>query len=222
MSTGSEGLPGGRRVTIALASALALVAIALGMTLASAPTVILHANSTLANGSIAETATGAQACQSGEVLPAGTSAIRLTLTAEVGPRVSVKALAGNHVLTSGALGEGWTGGSVTVPVKEVTRAASNVQICFKLDPSKENVGLVGSTTGAAVAAVDGKGKPLPGRIKIEDLAVSHRSWLTVAPEVARRIGLGHAPSGTWAVLALLALMAATVVSASWLVLKELR
>jgi cytochrome b len=34
------------------------------------------------------------------------------------------------------------------------------------------------------------------------------------------MGLGHAPSGAWVVLALLALMGAVIATSSWLVMKE--
>ncbi len=212
-----------RRVAGALALGLALLALALGLTLSGAPAVVLGANSTLANGALAVTSAGAQACQSGETLPAGSSAIRLTLLAEIGPRVSVSAISSTGgVLTSGSIGSGWTGGSVSIPVKRVARMSSPVRICFKLDPSKEQVGIVGSPTKQDVAARSGEGEALPGRIKIEYLRTGSRSWWSVAPEVARRMGLGHAPSGTWVALALVLAMGAVLLTASWLVFEELR
>jgi hypothetical protein len=216
-----SGMPSARaRTKVALAVGLVLLAIAIARTLSGSPVVVLRANPTLANGVLASTATGAQACQTEALLPGGTSAIRLTLTAEVGPRVSVQALSGARLLTSGVVGDGWTGGAVTIPVKSVTRTTHGVRICFKLQPGPEAVGFVGSATSTAVAARSGEGQPLPGRIKIEYLQRGKSSWWSSAPEVARRLGLGHAPSGTWIALLLVVSMGALLAGASWIVLKE--
>lgn len=210
------------RATIALGAGLVLLAVMLVVTMSGSPMVIVSANSTLSNGSLAASTSGARACQADEVLPASASAIRLTLTAQLGPPVTVEALSGARLLTGGARGSGWTGGSVTVRVRPVTHTVSHVRICFKIAPSKEAVGMVGSPTGPAVAARSGRGEALPGRIKIEYLRAGESSWWSVAPEVARRIGLGHAPSGSWVVLSVIGLMGAVIATASWLTLKELR
>jgi hypothetical protein len=217
-----DGAPVRRRVAVALGVGLALVALAVVLALSGSPVMVLHANSTLAKGSIAETTSGATACQAGELLPAGTTAIRLALTAEIGPRVRVKALSGARVLTSGRVGNGWTGGSVTVPVTPLARPVSNARICFTLDPSKETVRLVGSTTPPSIAAKGGEGAALPGRIKIEYLSASSRSWWSMAPAIATRIGLDHAPSGAWLVWLLAVMAAGLAAAASWLVLRESR
>jgi hypothetical protein len=209
------------RATVALIAGLALVAIAIGVTLSGRPVVVARTNSTLANGSLAETTSAASACQAGETLPADISAIRLTLRSEIGPRVSLRALSGTRVLTSGAVGNGWTGGSVTVPVRPLPRTSPHVRVCFAVDASRESVGIVGSPTNSAVAARS-HGKALPGRIKIEYLREGPSSWWSMAPQVARRLGLGHAPSGTWLVLPLIALMGAVVAGGSWLAVRELR
>jgi hypothetical protein len=73
-----------------------------------------------------------------------------------------------------------------------------------------------------MAARGGEGEPLPGRIKIEYLRADHSSWWSAAQAVARRMGLGRAPTGTWIALLLTGLMGVVVVTASWLTLKELR
>jgi hypothetical protein len=43
----------------------------------------------------------------------------------------------------------------------------------------------------------------------------------MAETVARHVGLGRAPSGTWVVLLLLIAMGAVLATASWLLLREL-
>jgi hypothetical protein len=210
------------RAAAALAAGLAAVAIALVVTLSGSPLVLAHSNGTLADSKIAESTGNAEACQAGETLPAGTSAIRLSLWSTAGPRLRVTALSGTSVATEGVIDAGWTTGVVTVPVKSVARASSHVRICIKLGQTPENVLFVGSQTAAAVAARTGKGEALPGRIKIEYLRVAHSSWWSHVRMIARRMGLGRAPTGAWIALLVIALMGAVVASVSWLSLKELR
>ena len=111
---------------------------------------------------------------------------------------------------------------MTIPVKSVAGTHVNARVCFKLNSSREAVHILGSPTKPAVAARSGNGEPLPGRLKIEYLSSGHRSWWAVAPEVARRMGLDRAPSGTWVVLPLILLMGGLVATASWLLVRELR
>ncbi len=80
---------------------LVLFAIALVIVLSGSPMVVTHANATPANEPILEAGSGSSACQAGEALPAGITAIRLTLVAAAGPRVSLSVLSGARVLTSG-------------------------------------------------------------------------------------------------------------------------
>jgi hypothetical protein len=192
------------------------------VTLSRSALVVVRANPTLANGVIATTYSAAEACQGGETLPAGTSAIRLTLTSDIGPRVGLRVLSGAYVTTAGAVGDGWTGGSVTVPVRPLAHTLASVRICFKLGPGAERVGIVGVPTSPRVAAKGSEGEALPGRFKIEYMRAGSSSWWSIAKTVARHIGLGHAPSGTWIALFLLALMGAVVATASWLTVRELR
>jgi hypothetical protein len=209
------------RAKVVLAAGLVLMAIAIVVTLSGSPLVVAHANGTVPNEAIVETANEAEACQGGEVLPAGISAIRITLLSDAGPRVSLTALSGARVLTDGVAGSGWTSGAVTVPVRPVARTVSDVRICFRLGPTVETVALYGSPTRAAVAARDREGNPLPGRITIEYMRSALGSWWSDASAVARHIGLGRAPSGTWIALLLLVLMGAAVASASWMAAKGL-
>ena len=84
----------------------------------------------------------------------------------------------------------------------------------------ESVELLGEPTSGAFAARGRRG-PLPGRIRVEYLRPGGASWWSVAPEVARRMGLGRAAPGTWIVLLVLALMGCLVALCSRLVLREL-
>jgi hypothetical protein len=201
---------------------LAIVAIALVVVLSGSPLVVTHTNATPANEPILEAGSGAGACQIERVLPAGITAIRLTLVAAAGPRVRVTVLSGGQVLTSGVANSGWTSGAVTVPVKPMARAVTGARVCFSLGPSAEVVQLGGSRTSAAVAARSAEGGALPGRFTVEYMRAGSSSWWSLAKSVARHMGLGHAPSGTWIALLVLVLMATVLAAGSWLAVRELR
>lgn len=96
-----------------------------------------------------------------------------------------------------------------------------MDLCFAFFVNgEESLQLVGEPAGAALAARSAAG-PLPGRVVAEYLRPSRSSWWSLAPSVARRMGLGHAPSGTWSALLVLALMAAVVLVCSRVILREL-
>lgn len=231
-----------RRPAVALALGLALVAVALVLTLSGSPLVVAYTNATPANEPLLEATSAMGACQGGEVLRAGISAIRLTLVTAAGPRVRVAALAGTRVLTSGTVGSGWTSGAVTVPVRPLPRAVGGVRICFDLGPPVEAVAVGGSRTSPAIggakagaagrepaATAGGKpvaterdARPLAGRFTVEYMRAGRRSWWSLAQTVARHMGLGRAPAGTGIVLALAAAMGVAIAAASWLTVRELR
>jgi hypothetical protein len=210
-----------RSVKIAIALGLALLAISIGLTLTRSPPLLAGTNSILVATKVASTTRSASACQANEVLPANTSAIRLSLEATLGPRVTVKASSGRQVVTYGERPAGWTGLGVTVPVKRVPQSTSGVKICFAFGVENERVSIFGQTTSAKVAATGGE-EVLPGRMRIEYLRSGHSSWWSLASSVSRRIGLGRAWAGTWIVLLLLTLMVTVATLTSWLVLQELR
>jgi hypothetical protein len=210
------------RVRLALAAGLALTAIAIGATLTRSPTTVAWTDSTPLVGPLAKTKHSARACQADETLPQGTSAVRISLFAIFGPRLTVKALSGKRVLTSGVRGSGWTGEVVTVPVRPVRHGASHVKLCFALGRTDEVVELTGSPTSPAEATTTGDGRRLPGRMRIEYVKPDRRSWWSLTSSVARRMGLGRAAAGTWVVLLVMAVMAVVVAGASWLTVRELR
>jgi hypothetical protein len=210
-----------RRVTIALAAGLSLLAAAIGVALAHSPAVVARKNGTsLKEDRIADTSQRARYCQAGELLPAGTTAIRLSLSAYTGPRVSVSVKAAGRTVTGGERGSGWTGRVVTVPVKPLPRAVPAATVCASFAPRDEHMILFGEATPRTVAAHDGP-QALAGRMWIEYLRPGSSSWASLAPSTARRLGLGRAAAGTWNALLVLELLAAIVVLAATLVLKEL-
>ena len=208
-------------VRAALALGLTLVAIGVAVVMSGSPVRIVGTSSAAMRTRIGFLQGRSGACQDGEALPKGTTAIRVALEAVVGPRVSVTALSGGRVLARGAHGSGWTGADVTVPVGYLARPATNAIVCVAVGQSREVIAMIGQRSGAPSAATSAGG-PLAGRMRIEYLGAGDRSWWSMVLPVARRIGLGRAPGGTWVVLLQALLMAAITTLASWLCLRELR
>ncbi len=219
MSASRSTTVSGVRIRIALAVGLAVIAAAFVATLSHAPLTVARGDSATAGG-LVSTNQPARACQAEEALPRGTSAIRLALLAALGPRVTVQVFSGARVLTQGAYPAGWSSGLVTVPVSPVARAAAPVKVCFAFNSINGLVTLRGWLARPAVAASSSEG-PLPGRIGVEYLRPSHRSWWSSAASTIRRMGLGHAAGGIWNALLVGALALALVAVSSWLVVKEL-
>lgn len=173
------------------------------------------------------------ACQAGEVLPGGVSAMRVSLWGFLGSRVHVVAFQDGRVLTEGSHDANWTSDSVTVPLRPLRHSASNVVVCVAIGPSSEPVYLLGSSTPKTVAAVlagggikrphgvRADGQPLNGRLVIEYLAPGNRSWWSQLLPVARRMGLGRAYSGTWIALLVALMMAGVAFLAIRLSMQEL-
>jgi hypothetical protein len=209
-----------RRVALALAIGLAAIAVAVAATLAQAPASVIAMNFSQRQ-LLGSAENPLSACQRGETLPQGTTAIRLGLEAFTGPQVTLTVSAGGRVIAHDEHGSGWTGNVVTFPVARQRAATSDATVCFAFAVYDETVDVRGEPTAPALAARDGGGVPLPGRVRVEYLRPG-RSWWSLAPAVARRLGLGHALDGAWDLVLVLALMAALVVCASRLALRELR
>ena len=92
------------RVRIALAAGLALIVVAIGFTLSEAPPSVARKSAT-AEETLGFTNESHTLCQAGELLPRGTSAIRLSLGSFVGPRISLRAYVGKRLLTGGGHAE---------------------------------------------------------------------------------------------------------------------
>jgi len=210
-----------RGLKLVLAAALAAVAIALALTLLQSPMSVSASNKVVGSETlIATTTKGASYCQQHEALPARTTAIRLWLDATAGPRVRVVVYSAGRAIAIGTRGSDWIGSSVTVPAKPLARTALDTTICVSFPLRDETVLVQGQAAPATVAAHEGR-RPLAGRMWIEYLRPGTRSWWSLATEVARRLGLGRAPTGTWVALAALLLLAGAVVVSSRLLLREL-
>jgi hypothetical protein len=209
-----------RAVQVALVVGLALVAIAIGVVLSRSPLEVAGTNSIHASSPVGYVGGGSSTCQPSGTIPEGTTAIRISASSNIGPNVTLQALSGSSILARGERPAGWgIDETVTVPVKRVRHAIPNAKICVAFGPVTEAVQINGvqlPTTGAS-------GVPeTEVRFAVEYLRPGSSSWWSLASTVARRMGFGHAPSGTWIVFLLLALTITIVALASRLLLRELR
>ncbi len=210
------------RAKATLAVGLTLLAVALALTLTRSPVSVARTNvpPDTAEEPIAGTQRSASYCQDGEELPRGVSAIRVWLSAATGPRVRLAASSGGRRLTSGERGSGWSGGSVTVPVKPLARAVSHVRLCVSFALHDETVVVQGSGAPGAVGLQDG-GQRLPARMWVEYLRPDDRSWASLISSILRHMGFGHAEPGRWSAFAALALLASALALASSAAFKAL-
>jgi hypothetical protein len=207
------------RLKVVVAAGLLLGVAAVAITLSHSPIAVAGVNTPL-EVPIGAPQPGKTYCQSHEVLPRDTSAIRLRSYAFLGPRVKVTISARAHLIAHGERASGWTGGVVTVPVNRLSTTRSGLDLCFTFFTNEdESIGFFGEPTEALAAR--GSSGSLSGRVRAEYLRPSHSSWWSLAPEVARRMGLGRAPSGTWSVLLAVALMVGVFALCARVILREL-
>lgn len=212
-----------RGVQVALGAGLTLLAVAIGLTLSGSPQSVAATNKPhgLQEEPISSTRRPTSYCQAGETLPRGTSAIRISLGASIGPHVRLLVSAGGHAIRGGEQDSGWTGRVVAVPVRPLSRTVAGVTICASFVPAHETLVLSGKPTPAAIAA-RADGQPTRGRMWIEYLRPGTRSWASLTSSVVRDMGFGRAWSGSGIAFVVLALLAAVAVLASRLVLTEMR
>jgi hypothetical protein len=212
-------MSGARR---ALIVALGLLAVALAAVLSGSPPSVTRSPLPLAElAELGNVSGPTRLCQSGEVLPAGTTAVRLSLETLIGPPVALTASAGGRVLTSGRRAAGWSSGSVTIPVAPLARAHARVTICARVSRPREQLNVDGVAGPPGTAVHEAHGNALEGRMFVEYLRPGTSSWLSRARSVARRMGLGHALDGGWIAILAAALMATVAALLSWLVVREL-
>jgi hypothetical protein len=204
-------------VRFALVGGLALTAVAIGLVISGSPVTVAGTDSVPADSFLGYSKGGTIGCLLSGTIPRGTSAIRLSLAANIGPAVTVRVLTGSGVVTKGSRPAGWgIAKTVTVPVRRVAGATANVQTCVTLGHATEPVELLGGK-------VQGTSTNAPSGVyllRIEYLRTANSSWWSLVPEVAQRMGFGHAASGTWVVFLVLALMLTAATLSLRLILRE--
>lgn len=213
-----------RRRRITLAIGLTLVVAGLVATLSHAAVRRTGANGMPAKTSFGTTAGAPKICQPGERIPSGTAALRVSLvgTSQAPPRLSVSLLRGDATQASGAAARwdrpsaSWHGGSVVlVPLAPTLRDDVFGSVCIRLPRGgAQQYGLMGVPTYADEGTTV-NGQHLPGRLHFDYLQAGERSWWSLAPALARRIGRGHAWSGPSVALLVALLMLTSIVLGAW-------
>jgi hypothetical protein len=163
----------------------------------------------------------ATVCQASERIPASTAALRISIVGHVGPAVAVTVSHAGHIVAKGQLAAGWESNSPTLSIHPPVAKPLQATICLTRAAVALPVELAGSEAPKALLATS-NGKALRGRMRVEYLGTGDRSWLSLAKHVARRLGLGHATSGAWIALPLIALMTMAVALGAWLLMRETR
>lgn len=209
------------RVAITMALGGALIMGVLLAILLQAPREVISTNNITVAQEVGLLGPHTTVCQADERLPASTAAVRVSLIAYIGPAVSVTVTREGRVVAGGHRNAGWVSSYLTLPLAPSPPAPIDATICLSRGGGAQLAGVLGNVTPRSVAATS-NGRPLSGRMRVEYLKRGERSWLSLAKHVARRLGLGHAPSGTWIVLPLALMMAMAVALAAWLLMREQR
>jgi Predicted membrane protein (DUF2142) len=196
--------------------AVGLLALALGLA-----TALSHATQRRAgtNGvwpmlAVGEVAGGQRVCQSGELLPAGATAMRFALQPlqATGPRVVVTLAHGGRTLERASLALAARTGIVdTIRLAPQPHDVGDVDVCLDLR-GRGRVLLVGAPTPPGLGVATVGDRQLGGSLSITYLSAGTRSWWRHAATVARRMALGRGDwGGTWVVWATGLLLIASAV-----------
>jgi hypothetical protein len=205
-----------RRVRIALVAGLAILLAALAVVLSGSPLSVAGTNGVSYRYSRDFRPHDTVICSDGDSVPQGTEAVRVSLSANIGPRVTIRILSGAERVSEGVRDAGWgVDETVTIPVARVPRAIPRARICATVAPAVEPVQINGTRLPRGAGA--------PGvALRIEYLRPSHSSWLSLAASVAHHMGMARAPGGAWVAYLAIAVMIAICALAARLALQELR
>jgi len=218
------------KVTLAIGIALTIAVGAVVLT--RSPPRVVRVNGTGPVGSLGVTQGELSICQANEVLPAGVSAIRISIVAFLGANLQAAAYHDGRIITAGRRNPDWSGTSATIPVKPVDRTTSHVTLCIAFAPNSELLQIFGLRESARNAASafqsprlssrvpSGRKTLLRGRLQVTYLASGQHSWWSRASSVATRMGLGHFIGGKWVALLAALLMASVGILTVRLTLRE--
>lgn len=203
-------------VPLALALGLAAIVAALAVVLTRPPLTVVGTNEVPANLAVSFISKSDVGCQGGGIVPADTQAIRVSLSANTGPSVALRVYSGARLVSEGARSAGWgVDETVTVPIKRVPQTISNARICTTIGPVVEPLQL----NGLRVRTSNGASAVL---LRMEYLQPGERSWLSLAPSIARDMGFDHAPSGVVGAYLIVAMMLAVSALCSYALLRRAR
>jgi hypothetical protein len=147
-------------------------------------------------GPIAELRGAGRHCETGQILPADTGALKLRLgtygrpTPEIGVRATAP---GKGVVTEGRLAAGRHEGLVVVPLRRVGEAVQGAEVCVRIG-------------GGGRTVMYGRGQS----VRLAWLREGSESRLALLPTVAHRFGLAKLnPLGSWLLPFLVLVLAGT-------------
>jgi len=148
-----------------------------------------------------ELAPGQRACQEGELLPAGTAEVQLSVQPlqAVGPRVTVTLSRQGRMLARGsALVAARNGTTLRVPLRSGARDLDDVTLCITSRAGR--VALIGGPTPPGAGSLTIAGEHTGASLAISYMAAGTRTWLEHASTVADRMALGRGDwGGRWLV-----------------------
>jgi hypothetical protein len=199
-----------RSVQVALVAGLGLLLAGLVAVAMKHPDEVARGSVVSPEAEVASIVARTRLCQAGEVVPKGSTAIVAWLEAFTGPRVSAEVIEGGQIVGRGQHGSGWAGRSVTIPLSRPSPGSSDATVCFIAAPRDEGLIARGGPVNGPARLTE-NGRLLQGRMATEYLRPGRRTWLSLAAPIARHLGLGRLPSGMWAPITTILLMAAAIV-----------
>jgi hypothetical protein len=142
---------------------------------------------------IAPLLAGQETCQEGELLPADTSAIRVTIGTygKPGPPVHVTFTGPHgHLLSSGGLPAGWREGVVRIPIAHVSNATDGARVCLR-NSGPGAITLAGALPDPGYR-MQVASTTIEGRLRYDYLRPGSESWLELLPTIVHRSTLGKA------------------------------
>ncbi len=175
------------------------------------------------NEAFATVLNGGQAtCQEGELLPADTAAVEMTIGTygKPGPPLRVT-FTGPHgeALTTGGLPAGWRQGVVRIPIARWSRPTEGVWACLT-DTGQQPITVAGAVPDPGYI-MDVAGAKVEGRLRYDFMRAGRESWLELLPTIAHRSTFAKSDLVRhWAWAAALLLMILSVALAARTIVRE--
>ena len=136
---------------------------------------------------------GETVCQSSELVPADTAALRLTIGTygRPGPALSlVAATSAGGPITQGGLTPGWRQGVISIPVRLVARTIPNARVCLhNAGPGKLAIGGAAPYAPALELIHAGRTTTAAAGLRVDYIRPGKESWFSLLPTLWYRMTL---------------------------------
>jgi hypothetical protein len=195
-----------RAASVAAAASLLAIAIGCAAVLSQEQRHQLGSNYVRPVGTGIDLRSGVQLCQSGLRLPGGTGGVglRADTFGRPGPELRLTIRGPGTPAVRGALAAGWRRGYVVVPIPELAAEQRDARVCVE-HRGPDAIAIAAGLGIGDDATRDGKGAGDP--IRLEYVEPERRTWFSVLPEIADRLGVARDALPAGASLALFALLA---------------